>query len=479
MRKLKTPLPESLAKTFNVDKHKDQLNEWIESNAFKDPKIITQTRRYKLITPLFGGGVEPGVNDELTPISGKAIRGHLRFWWRATSGVGTLIEMKKAEDAIWGTASTKNIKLPSAVTIEVIEIKKESTKQEPAFKNQTNRKGNLEPFPSKNTPQYAAFPLLPDKDERKKANWVSEKIWCDIEFTIRLKYPKEIRFEKEKGISEIIDVETEINSALWAWENFGGVGSRTRRGFGALHLLEIDNNIQELKTVDSFKKTIQIGLNGCLAEGTWHQDVPNLLRSPIAFTQRKSTCIEAWKDLISKLHSFRQSPRNQSKFKDESHWPEPDAIRIMTNCNANFRKPDHPVIKKFPRAVLGLPIGFKFKDEDKNDPYETILEGREKSGNRSAITRLASPLILRPILCSDGAIGLALVLTSPRTPPNGIYLYNKKTRKKINVKPVEVTLTNKEAGQIPPIDNQLSKLGNISDNDPDLILKAFLKQIEE
>ena len=32
----------------------------------------------------------------------------------------------------------------------------------------------------------------------------------------------------------------EIEAALWAWETFGGLGARTRRGFGALHLLEIN-----------------------------------------------------------------------------------------------------------------------------------------------------------------------------------------------------------------------------------------------
>src|SRR5579862_2869390 len=40
----------------------------------------------KVVTPLFGGGVDPGENDPHTLIRGTAIRGHLRFWWRATRG---------------------------------------------------------------------------------------------------------------------------------------------------------------------------------------------------------------------------------------------------------------------------------------------------------------------------------------------------------------------------------------------------------
>ena len=50
--------------------------------------MITQTRSYKLITPLFGGGVEAGKNDENIPVNGKCIRGQLRFWWRATREIG-------------------------------------------------------------------------------------------------------------------------------------------------------------------------------------------------------------------------------------------------------------------------------------------------------------------------------------------------------------------------------------------------------
>ena len=47
---------------------------------------ITQVREYELITPLFGGGVNPGEADPVTIIRGTAIRGHLRFWWRACRG---------------------------------------------------------------------------------------------------------------------------------------------------------------------------------------------------------------------------------------------------------------------------------------------------------------------------------------------------------------------------------------------------------
>src|SRR4051794_14646648 len=36
----------------------------------------------ELVTPMLGGGPAPRHVDRLTPISGKGIRGQLRFWWR-------------------------------------------------------------------------------------------------------------------------------------------------------------------------------------------------------------------------------------------------------------------------------------------------------------------------------------------------------------------------------------------------------------
>ena len=64
-------------------------------------------RRYEieLITPMFGGGVEPRVNDPSFPIRTTAIRGQLQFWWRATVGAQyqTLAELRAGQSEVWGS----------------------------------------------------------------------------------------------------------------------------------------------------------------------------------------------------------------------------------------------------------------------------------------------------------------------------------------------------------------------------------------
>src|SRR6266480_7976607 len=75
----------------------------------KHDDIITQVREYKLITPLFGGGVEKSEADPVTIIRGTEIRGQLRFWWRAcrAGNYTNVKDLKEAEDKIWGAANKK------------------------------------------------------------------------------------------------------------------------------------------------------------------------------------------------------------------------------------------------------------------------------------------------------------------------------------------------------------------------------------
>jgi len=53
----------------------------------------------------------------------------------------------------------------------------------------------------------------------------------------------------------------------------------------------------------------------------------------------------------------------------------------------------------FPRAEFGLPIVFHFKDYEDPEDAELypVVNGEEK-------TRMSSPLILRPMICRNGAV---------------------------------------------------------------------------
>jgi CRISPR-associated protein Cmr1 len=70
---------------------------------------------------MFGGGYKAREVDPLLPIRPAAIRGHLRFWWRATAGArySSVADLHKAETELWGGASTKDNPAVGKVAIQV------------------------------------------------------------------------------------------------------------------------------------------------------------------------------------------------------------------------------------------------------------------------------------------------------------------------------------------------------------------------
>lgn len=147
-------------------------------------------------------------------------------------------------------------------------------------------------------------------------------------------------------------------------------------------------------------------------EGSYPPGMPHLApTTSFKITNSSQNAMDAWGNLIRKLASFRQD-RNGPR--GRSHWPEPEAIRQITGRRYSKHQPlNHP--RKFPRAAFGLPIIFHFKDANKGEPEEPTLQGRQEGSER-----LASPLILRPLICRDNrAVGLALLLEGSRIPPPG------------------------------------------------------------
>ncbi len=145
----------------------------------KPPKLnkrangrVTLTRQYELITPLFGGGVEASVVDVENPIRGTAVRGHLRFWWRATRGGrfdGDLARMKAREDEIFGAAE-----IGSKVSIAI----SESKCGDPINVNDLGFKL-----------RYAAFPLIEEEGN------VCERVY----FTLTINFPKTYKSDLKAG----------------------------------------------------------------------------------------------------------------------------------------------------------------------------------------------------------------------------------------------------------------------------------------
>ncbi len=399
--------------------------------------IITQVREYQLITPLFGGGVNRGEADVVTTVRATEIRGHLRFWWRACCGgqFNSLEEMKKAEDAIWGKAHEKDEKgVQQEQTVQIVVEQLEEGKAIKPFRIERGRAKAINGIPG-----YAAFPLQPDREASREPNPFIHDVRENVSFRLTISFPK--------------DRTSDVKASLWAWETFGGVGGRTRRGFGAVHLLSIDgvNNV-DTPIANKAKTWIEEKFLTHVINETVSEGVPQIRKtSPLYVSYSFSNPAAAWEKLIRTLSDFRQFGRPS-----RTVWPEADAIRTLTKSK-NQRSDDKPYINKFPKAPLGLPIVYHFIGDE---PKEQTLQGATAGSER-----LASPLILRPLLCKNNqAVGIALLLDGPRIPPGGVVLAEKNTPDK--PVQVQVTLTPEEAQRIPVLRGETD------------ILQAFMKYLE-
>jgi CRISPR-associated protein Cmr1 len=448
----------------------DELNAFVNElkvEPIADENIIKQIRKYKLITPLFGGGAETKKADAVKIIRETEIRGQLRFWWRAIRGVGTIKEMSNREAEIFGTsASEKDGNKLGASKVKVfVKIDNKGLSKVPfEVKEKTDRYGNVEYNDrsgkpktiiddKKIAPVYAVFPLRPPENE-KVAGMYIPPLQVGVEFTLEISFPK--------------NLEKDVEASIWAWETFGGIGARTRRGFGTIELLAITGTELEIKKPTSIKFAEFVTTNlteftNDLGGQSIDKNVPHLVLNSNFKTQIRNNPQDAWEFLIGKLKNFRQSrkPSSDPRKQGRSHWSEPDEIRRMVKkgdslTNDFAHLPIHS-ITKFPRAEFGLPIVFSFPQF--NEPKNTELLP-------TGYTRLASPLILKPVACSDGKfLALALILETSKEIFNDVHLVKQSPKKDYGR--VEVHLKSGEEKLIEP----MKTLGETD------VLKAFLKTI--
>jgi CRISPR-associated protein Cmr1 len=388
-------------------------------------KLDEETRSYRFLTYVFGGGVRSQAHqkprDEVTPIRGASLRGQLRFWWRAANPreCGTLDALRQAEGEVWGTTSQASpvivqvTKQPSAPAVV------------PVFTYNANQR--LVPCAGREI-AYGAFPLQPKRELQQQgepAGVLSD--YGASEFTLRFLFPPALRGD--------------VEAALSAWEYWGGLGARTRRGFGAVAR-------SDRPPVALSARTAQLK---AFASHPRIAGVPTLAGARFAVGRELyRTALPAWKDVLGTLQRLRQGEgtgRNPSHHfpnrPGRSRWPEPDEIRRLTGQSAPVHNTPTVSVERFPRAVFGLPIVFHFQNDphappDQRDPDAEPLELRP-----AEFERFASPLILRPLQDPQGFWPAALVLVSE--PPAAVLAAGEARF------PVEHRLTAEQAGAIPPL----------------------------
>lgn len=417
--------------------------------AKSNPEAISKTYLIQVITPIFGGGVKAGENDPITLIRPSSIRGHLRFWWRATRGAKfeSSEQLRQREGEIWGTTNN-----PSPVSIEVAVqnygISSECARYE--WNPQKSRgEGGYDlrwsrPFDTRGSPlPYALFPFqgkAPESSDPKEPSKMvisaSFRLILHIPNSNRMEYFRPIYNEQRESknlpllFEKDNDVERDIDAALWAWLNFGGVGARSRRGCGALYCIQSDPLDEDLTPPNLHE--FKVWLKGRIS----YYELSSALRDWPTFAARVllkegedpiscwENCVEIMKDLRQGVGIGRDSGSRGRP--GRSRWPEPESLRnlalaqkgLRTRPN-NWHPPDSRIREiAFPRVEFGMPIIIEIRGEDIKPTLQPNAEH----------DRMASPLILRPIQFKDSGFGSMIVrlntlpLKSAYMKPGGKYL---------------------------------------------------------
>ncbi|MGD6975045.1 type III-B CRISPR module RAMP protein Cmr1 [Bacillus altitudinis] len=351
----------------------------IDTKIHEDQRLFKEPLTIHLVTPMFGGGPQSNSIDQDRPIRESAIRGHLRFWWRATRGAAckNANELSKREAEIFG--HTEQASQIQVVThYETDEVKRNSK----VF------------FKKKNHP-FPRYVLSNMKDETP--------------YLMKAQFSLNIRLSKKTTDFELI--KKEVEAALWAWINFGGLGSRTRRGCGSLYCKQFSPHNKRTKSqLEKWfeQKLLEYDIQLPASSREW----PTLSRE-FKVQAFPSPMISCWQSVIQTYETFRRRS-NPYKKRGRSCWPEADTIRLLTGKAKSGHHIPYPKEKPFkyqafPRAQFGLPIQFRFapKDSGKDpDPVTLLPKGKD---------RLASPLILKPLAINQKeSVGMVMVLQQPK-----------------------------------------------------------------
>jgi CRISPR type III-B/RAMP module RAMP protein Cmr1 len=168
------------------------------------------TLQLQTITPLFSGD-DPEHQRADSLIRVPAVRGVLRYWFRAVAaghGITRLKDLWTEEESVFG--STKK---PSPIALRI--------------RTQPRTIGA-----AASSPEWAVHP---DPRRFHGAQYLlGQGLWKRNKGLTRRHVPADEPFELDVRFSNNGDVDARFMLALWAWLSYGGLGARTRRGFGQL-----------------------------------------------------------------------------------------------------------------------------------------------------------------------------------------------------------------------------------------------------
>lgn len=348
----------------------------------------TLSVKLKVVTPLFMSGADQGQAE----IRASSIKGALRFWYRAIAfgHLSSWQEVLKAEARLFGSAGAKsgdNVGGQAKFMLKVILNAEEM---------HVSRDLGLKVLPGLG---YLGFGLIKYDKEKKVPRVIRDCVTPGSVFELVFAFQG---IGSQHGLTSA-DVRT-LELALQALCFFGGVGSRSRRGFGSLNIIGWDASYPEtigffgdpdsavsLKTaiedwqtkVDGFytgfpdytafsDKTRMVVVP---SENSWVQALNEIGKT---FIEYRSSGQRDDKGISSEPKKNRKLPWKTDKSFVPRFWDDHDEVLKAIN-----RLP----VKNYPRRVVfGLPHNYFYRSKNANVNVNVKRLGEEQ--------RRASPFFI-------------------------------------------------------------------------------------
>jgi len=436
-----------------------EINERARIGEVCAPLVVSFTLPLECLTPIVGGGVESRTPDEIEGVRIPGIRGQLRMWRALQPEPDNDKDLFEKEARLWGGVGLdpkgQDPKKPDALRSKVIlRVTTVDRGQDMAAGRYIGERGSYKAVPvweGGAAMGYGLFPLQLEREELRQqtiakppTRSVRKNLQFDLHVSITLPVNTKEATDWLQGLREVL-------GSLWAWIHFGGVGSRTTRGFGALAVREKDavNILTTLQVLAERTEDLSSDLRKELADlfalfkqcsskelarrlkelhrvFDWPTERPDEVKGfhprlpakSLLCGQVRRGAMDALHDGLDNLKNFRQGPgvgRNSSAGSPRpgrSYWPEADTLRRLAlkhrKHNARFQRhppTSGPALNGAPRAAFGMPLNTSFKDQD-----DKVADGvfMPTYGER-----WTSPLRMRPLRCSDGYVCLMIYMNQP------------------------------------------------------------------
>lgn len=235
------------------------------------PKNTSLSATFEIVTPMFIGDA----NQQATAIRPTAIKGALRFWWRAMNGHLSSSELAKEEGRLFGSTDGAGV-----FSLSVTGNDK--------FQALTD----WPPKDANNSSSYMGYGLTGDQQNPHR-----EYIPAGVHFDVNL------TFDQKATASD----KQHIQKALEAFGLFGSLGSRARRGFGSVQLIKLNGTNFISMTQPQVKQWLKNNLDSTLKKQD--QIAFTAFSADSFFAIPESTIANDFKATHSKLGSLYKQAR--------------------------------------------------------------------------------------------------------------------------------------------------------------------------